>query len=325
MAMDVDQGPTPRVFCPVGTCPCSDRARASGWADLSTMHAHIDAHLAGTLAGDVPADWMRAHHRQRCPVCGLSVSTRYGTHPSCRPLARAGAPAGNDHRRDAGATLPSFSDIQAGQATTLRHIPAAARHLWTQVLTRVLASAAHHNDVKAWKELLMLPQSVLCAPPRGGRKHKRATAAFTVDRLHRWQEGEWLSLCDSRPSPPRSHKQMSADDRQSLAIALAREGLEGKACNALLSMGLAPVTADTVRELQTLHPTGLPPHISAMTALPPAPDLPPDLVAKSLRSFPAGSAPGPSGLRPQHVLEACPPGMEHGVAGPAHGGHGALG
>jgi hypothetical protein len=114
MAMDVDQGPAPRVFCPVPTCPCSDRARAPGWADISTMHAHIDAHLAGTLAGDVPADWLHTHNRRRCPVCGLSVSVRYGTHPSCRPAARAGAASSGDGRSDAGSALPSFSDIQAG-------------------------------------------------------------------------------------------------------------------------------------------------------------------------------------------------------------------
>lgn len=75
------------------------------------------------------------------------------------------------------------------------------------MLTRTLASVAHHNDPKAWKELLMLPQCILCAPPRGGRKHKRAVAAFTLDRLHHWQDGERASLWDTRPPPPASRKQ----------------------------------------------------------------------------------------------------------------------
>ena len=55
------------------------------------MRAHIDAHLAGSLDGDVPAAWMQARGRIRCPVCGLSVSERYGVHPTCRPEARAAA------------------------------------------------------------------------------------------------------------------------------------------------------------------------------------------------------------------------------------------
>lgn len=36
----------------------------------------------------------------------------------------------------------------------------------------------------------MLPQSVLGAPPRAGRRHRRAAAAYIVDRLCRWSEGE---------------------------------------------------------------------------------------------------------------------------------------
>ena len=34
----------------------------------------------------------------------------------------------------------------------------------------------------------------------------------------------------------------------------------------------------------------------------------PDIVGKALRSFPADTAPGPSGLRIQHLREAGPPG-----------------
>ena len=126
-----------RVYCPVTTCPCSDAARAPGWQSVATMRDHVDAHLSGALQGDIPATWLQTHGRQRCPVCGLSVSTRHGAHPTCRPTARAAtAPAGGPRAAGAGATLPSFDDIQAGQTRTLRHIPKAARHLWGQAFTR---------------------------------------------------------------------------------------------------------------------------------------------------------------------------------------------
>ena len=49
-----------RVYCPVPACRCSDPAPAQGWANEASMRAHIDAHLAGTLEGDVPAGWMQA-------------------------------------------------------------------------------------------------------------------------------------------------------------------------------------------------------------------------------------------------------------------------
>ena len=89
--------------------------------------------------------------------------------------------------------LPSFTEIQAARTPTLRHVPVAARHTWNHILTRALAAVVHRNDERAWRELLMLPQCLLCAPTRGGRRHSKAVAAYTLDRLHRWQEGERLS------------------------------------------------------------------------------------------------------------------------------------
>ena len=99
----------------------------------------MDAHLSGALQGDLPGGWLQAQGRQRCPVCGLSVSIRHGTHPTCRPLARAAVGHGGAPRA-AGPTLPSFDEIQASQTPTLRHVPKAARHLWGQAFTRCLAS-----------------------------------------------------------------------------------------------------------------------------------------------------------------------------------------
>ena len=37
----------------------------------------------------------------------------------------------------------------------------------------------------------------------------------------------------------------------------------------------------------------------------------PDAVAKAIRSFPKGSASGPSGLKPQHLADALTPGHAH--------------
>lgn len=98
-AMVVDSPPAPhRLYCPVPGCPSADPSRAAGWTNKSTLRSHVDAHLAGTLQGQVPPQWFKGHNRQRCVVCGLSVSVRYGTHPTCQPAARAalgmGAAAG---------------------------------------------------------------------------------------------------------------------------------------------------------------------------------------------------------------------------------------
>ena len=169
-----------------------------------------------------------------------------------------------------------------------------------------LAAVVHHNDEQSWRELLMLPRCVLGVPPRGGRKHAKASAAYTLDRLHQWQHGERQSLWDSRGSlGGRRHKQPSAEEKRSLATALAREGFDRKACNALLSQGLCPPTAATTQALQALHPAQPPPTTWPLAAQPLAPVLVPEAIARALRSFPADTAAGPSGLRVQHLREAC--------------------
>ena len=89
-----------------------------------------------------------------------------------------------------------------------------------------------------------------------------------------------------------------------MAINLAREGHDRKACTALLSTDLCPDTPETVQALRGLHPAHPQPIARPAHDLPLAPEMVPDAVAKALRSFPADTAPGPSGLRVQHLREA---------------------
>ena len=314
-----------RLYCPVPGCPSSDPTRAPGWTSKTTLISHVDSHLAGTLQGHVPAQWFLDHRRQRCTACGLSVSTRHGAHPTCQPSVRAALGAGAAARLAADAAgLPSLDDIQARQIRTLRHIPVAARYLWGQVLIRALAATAHHNDLKAWTELLMLPQSVLGAPPRAGRRHRRAAAAYTVDRLRRWSEGERRSLWDDTPRTPAaaSRKPLSEEQRRELAVGLAHEGFDRKACNVLLQTGLCAESAAITAALRALHPAQLPPRVD-LASLPLADELSEEVVARALRNFPADTAPSPSGLRVQYLREAGPPGTtstacpSSGAASPA--------
>ena len=91
----------------------------------------------------------------------------------------------------------------------------------SQLLTGALAAVAHKNDNKAWRELLMLPKYVLCAPGRGGRQHRKAFF------LHPRSVALWDSRSTLRDS--RSHAPFT-EQRQALALSLAREGFDRKAC-----------------------------------------------------------------------------------------------
>ena len=139
-------------------------------------------------------------------------------------------------------------------------------------------------------------------------------ASYTIDRLRRWEDGERLSLWQTRQRPQRGQRgQLTKAERQDIAVSLAREGFDSKACSALLATGLAPENAETVAALRNLHPQQPAPAVPELHELPPAPELVPDTVGKALRSFPAASAPGPSGLRAQHLRKACSPGTTAGL------------
>ena len=92
--------------------------------------------------------------------------------------------------------------------------------------------------------------------------------------------------------------------RVSSAISLAQDGLFGKACQVLVSPGVAPPNNDeTWRLLVDKHPEGACPSVPTLTPVDTA--IPPDLnLMAVLRSFPKLTAAGPSGLRIQHIIDA---------------------
>ena len=91
----------------------------------------------------------------------------------------------------------------------------------------------------------------------------------------------------------------------SSAIGLSREGLLGKACQALVSPGVAPNTPEVWDLLQQKHPTGPHPSLPISSSPPVNHVLPHDFnILSVLHSFPKGTACGPSGLCIQHLLDA---------------------
>ena len=93
-----------------------------------------------------------------------------------------------------------------------------------------------------------------------GRKHAKAAAAYTLDRLQRWESGERRDLWDSRQPPlaPGGRARTLAQ-KKGLATSLAREGFDNKACAALLAEGLCKENPETVACLQSLHPVAADP------------------------------------------------------------------
>ena len=89
----------------------------------------------------------------------------------------------------------------------------------------------------------------------------------------------------------------------SQAVSLAQDGLFGKACNVLVSQGIAPNCEETWILLVSKHPKNDCPSVPVL----PQSDvsLPTSLnLMAILHSVPKLSAAGPSGLRIQHLIDA---------------------
>ena len=164
----------------------------------------------------------------------------------------------------------------------------------------------------------MLPRCILANPTRGGRTQWRVTQALVKSRIRRWRAGDFMELWsevlaeEERHTHKKSKKKKTPLETQRKSNARrARqaigEGRYRKAIQALSSGGLAQVTPEVMEQMLAKHPQPPPPLIPP-DPTPPPPNISDQDVLRALKSFPGGSAPGPSSLRANHLKEAvsCP-------------------
>ena len=84
------------------------------------------------------------------------------------------------------------------------------------------------------------------------------------------------------------------------ATKLGEEGQYTRSLQALVSRGLAEHTPATLNEMKAKHPQSPPPKIPTSDASPKA--FSPQEVSDAVKLFHKGSAAGPSGLRPEHLI-----------------------
>ena len=159
-----------------------------------------------------------------------------------------------------------------------------------------------------WKLFLLTPRMLLAKPQqRGAEGHQ-----VLETRARKWSNGEWAALLQeardtqgrrARPSLPPEEEEQA---RYEQACALVRLGTPSRARSTLTASPIAPGTEETRRHL--VDPARRPP--SLRSPLPPAvagysPSSPLQLDVVRflgvLRSARKGSAPGPSGMRAEHL------------------------
>ena len=160
----------------------------------------------------------------------------------------------------------------------------------------------------------MLARCILANTPRGGRSHWWDTLKLVLSRIQRWRDGESLALWSevvvrarklnisskSKVVTPEFLHHSNAD-RARQAV---EDGQFRKALQSLTAAGLAQPSTEVFNEMLAKHRNASCPSISNDPVPSPVKVVEGD-VARALRSFPNGSAPGPSGLRGKPSKASC--------------------
>ena len=187
-------GPPPsrshaRLFCPVPSCPDSGPP-SHGWATFGSMRPHVDAHLAGQLAGDFPMDWLRRRGFGTCEVCQRVLSLRFnGRCPSCFRAFTSHRDGAFGSSRPLAEGAPGVWEVFSGDRRVHTSVPKGARDSWSRCLISALADVITHRDVKSWTDLLTLPVLLLPAPSRGGGRHVLRHESEVGRRCLDWLSG----------------------------------------------------------------------------------------------------------------------------------------
>ncbi len=163
----------------------------------------------------------------------------------------------------------------------------------------------------------MLAKCILASPAAGHRLRWREILKLVKSRITRWIDGDhetlWHEATESAKSLAKraesspNNANFTKDHNVRRAKSLAQNGLYSKSTQALTSTGLAKPSETILQEMLSKHPQG-PPASAPHDPVPSSATIIEPTVLKAVKSFPKGSAPGPSGLRPSHLLEAvcCP-------------------
>ena len=191
--------------------------------------------------------------------------------------------------------------LLASKNSTVAFIKKSTRSLWSTVLKD--AFRAFEQDF--FGPLLLIPKLCLCSPPRGGNGRSEG---YTAGRLKKYLAGDIEDLL--RTFHRGMFKQGQENDMgegipqymEEIVNDLVNANNTSKATKVLASQGVAPYGVETFEELKSKHPQG--DEIITPIDLPPPIRVEVKAVRDSIASFAPRSAPGPSGLRAEHLKHA---------------------
>ena len=204
-------------------------------------------------------------------------------------------------------SLPSLEDIFGKRISTIKYIPRNVRSVFAKCVTSALANINLENSMAAWTEFFMLPKALLNNIYSKGKKHRKHMESSIKNRCTRWLNNERKTLWDELVDLKTKINKENVPNEERIireAKALCHEGQFSKASKRLISDPLCEVNEWSINQMKVKHPKS-----NTMSTCNPKTcnetHLPTDKqVSSSLFTFPKGSAPGPTSLRPQHLIDA---------------------
>ncbi len=193
--------------------------------------------------------------------------------------------------------MPALEDVLKLMLPTVERLPRKVRSALASELKNLFYdSRANPSDTR----VALLPKLVLGMPARGGRKHA-SLAQIIFSRLARWRAGQFDDLFKEACKVASRLASKTRADSAARAKRLLAMGFASKAVRALDAARVLEATPKVIRQLKEKHPDAPPP-----TELPEAtasPHVTTESTRKAIHAFHRGSAPGPTGLRAEHLQD----------------------
>ena len=141
---------------------------------------------------------------------------------------------------------------------TMRYVPINVRYKWSKLFSDVITDCVEDPNTELnWRKHFGLSKCILRARNRGGQKQGRNNDQRLLERIKRWNCGEfgglWNEACSLKQS--KQSNDTSSEDIIKQAKNFCFQVQCGRAAKALASDCFAPVNKATLDNLKNLHPT----------------------------------------------------------------------
>ena len=229
--------------------------------------------------------------------------------------------ATSSNTTSAATTAPTLLEVLKAPWSTIEYIPKEVREAWSGIFSTALVAFTAKPSIDSLTHLFLTSKVLLAAPRHGGSKRQEALIRLLQSRLLRWQANKipelWRDTSreyqtrllkkgkrarDGNPTASEEQKQMNdADIRR--VIHFVDNNLTSRACNLLCSRGVVADSAANRERISNLFPAPFQ-QLRSITVDSSDYSVDEARLLKLISNWPRGLAPGPSGLRAEHLRVA---------------------